>query len=225
MLDGKILTAVLASLAAIGTAMNGGSIDSSDLQSASENPLGTDFGDFMQGPLGAFAAYSDNPEPDTELEAKFKINDMTDQSLKVSSAILEADNLTDIKTEKRRITSQKELSFHNYNGRIDLGKPTDLDGNAKVITTNGVNITGGFEIKEEINSKRIVLTDVERSEIKLNEVTGSVRSSSTSTNITQEALDLDINSFSGNITILPDSREIILEGRVDKLDAGSVSLD
>lgn len=225
MLDGKILTAVLASLAVIGTTMNGGSIDSSELQSVKENPLSIDFDSFMPSSLGAFTEYMKNPEPDTDLDAEFKINDMTGQTLKISSATLKSNNLSKIKTGKRYITSESNLNFHKFSGEIDLDNPTELDGNTQSILTNGVNISGSFEIKKEIDTNKIVLTDVRRSKINLKGISGSIKSTSTSTNITNNNLDLKINSFSGNITILPRSSEMKLKGKVDKLDAGSVSLD
>lgn len=225
MLDGKILTAVLASLAAIGTAMNGGDIDSSDLTSVKENPLSTEFDGLMPGSLGAFTEYMKNPKPDTDLDAEFKINDLGGQKLKVSSATLKSNNLTSIKAENRQITSKSNLSFHKFSGDVNLGQTTAFDGDAQFVLTNGVNISGGFEVNKKVNATKIELKNVERSEIDLKHVSGSIKSDSTSTNIDNDSLNLKINSFTGNITILPSSNKMKLEGRVDKLDAGSVSLD
>lgn len=226
MLDGKILTAVLASLAAIGTAMNGGHIDSSELQDVRENPLSTDFGGLMPNSLGAFTQqYMQNPEPDTAIEAELMIGDVAGQTLSLSSDTLEANNLSKIKTSQRRITSDSNLEFNGFSGKINLGKPTNIEGNSKSIITNKVNISGGFDIEEELDTDKIVLTNVTRSKISLKKVSGSVKSDTASTNLTKDNLELDINSFSGNMTIYPKTGEMILSGKVDKMDAGSISLD
>lgn len=226
MLDGKILTAVLASLAMIGTAMNGGHVDSSELQDIRKNPLSTNFDRFMPGSLGAFTQqYMQNPEPDTALEAELMIGDVAGQNFRLSSGTMKANNLTKIKTNRRQITSDSDLEFNGFSGKINLGQPTDIEGSAESIITNGVNISGGFDIKEDLDTDKIVLTNVTRSKISLKKVSGLVRSDSISTNITKDNLELNINSFSGNMTIYPKTGKLLLSGKVDKMNAGSISLD
>ena len=225
MLDGKILTAVLASLAMIGTAMNGGHVDSSELQDIRKNPLSTNFDKLMPGSLGAFSAMMQNPEPDTALEAELMIGDVAGQTLRLSSGTMKADNLTKIKAGRRQITSTSDLEFNQYSGKINFGKPTNIEGSSESIITNDVNISGGFEIKEELDTDKIVLTNVTRSKISLKKVSGLIKSDSISTNITKDNLELNINSFSGNMTIHSKTGKMILSGEVDKMDAGSISLD
>lgn len=226
MLDGKILTAVLASLAIIGTAMNGGNVDSSQLQDIKKNPLSTDFDRFMPGSLGAFAQkYMQNPEPDTSLEAELKIGDVSGQSLEISSGRITVDNLTEIKTERRRIRSDSALEFNDFVGKINLGKPTNIEGSAEIIVANNVNISGGFTVKEELNTNKIDLRNVSRSKINLKKVSGIVKTDTSSTNLNENNLKLDINSFSGNMTVNPETGGLNLSGKVDKMDVGSISLD
>jgi hypothetical protein len=223
MLDGKILTAVFATLAALGTAMNGGHIDSGDLQDIKTSSNNRNFDSLMPESLGAFTELMQNPKPDTSVKVEVEIDDLSGQKMKISSASLYANNLTNVKIGKRRIESDEELKFYGFNGKVDPGTPTDFKGRSKGIVTSGVNISGRYSVEEEISTDRIVMTDVIRSEIKLNDISGSIKSNTSSTTIRDDETDLDINSFSGNITVLPRNRTFILDGKVNKLEAGDIS--
>lgn len=224
MLDGKVLTAVFASLAAIGAAMSGGAVDSADLQPENIDSS-TDFNveKYLPKSLDILRRFNQKPEPTTEIKAVLEVNGLQNQEIQSSKGSLYAQNITSADIGGREIDSDDDIIFYGYTGKILPGKPSKIDGRAEGVLTSNVNVSGRFRTEQEFETDIVYVKNVERTELSLKDINGDIESDSTSTQIKDSNIDLEINSFSGNITVRPENSTVELSGKVDKLSAGDVS--
>lgn len=223
MLDGKVLTAVLASLAAIGAAINGGDVSAERLQSNEISAPGEfSFNDIVPGSLGSLDNLLQNPEPENEVEAVFVSDDIDDEKLKVRNANLQAQNFTSISFGGKTAESDRPVVLYGFTGEVLPAATTEIKGRSRGFTTSGVNVSGNLDVQRELETGLVKARNVERSALELKEVSGSVSTNSSSTDI-EEARKVSINSFSGSITVFPGNSTIVLHGKVDRLESGSFS--
>jgi len=224
MLDGRVLAAVFASLAAIGAAMNGGAVNAVDLQPQNMGSSG-DFGleKHLPKSLQMLKNLQQNPEPTKKIEAHLEVNALNNQGIQISNGVLRARNVTSIEVGDRKVESDEEVKIYGYTGKVLPGKPSNIDGRAKGAISSGVNISGNFKARDKLETGLIKVENTERSKIKLKDIKGDIESNSTSARIRDSDIDLDINSFSGNITIDPRNETVRFSGKIDKLSAGDVS--
>ncbi|WP_414837011.1 hypothetical protein [Candidatus Nanohalococcus occultus] len=219
MLDTKVLAAVLVSLAAASIIVNGGNSFSMD--------EGLNFDEFTSADLsprnlGAFTGLIDRRDSDTPVKADLNFNGSLPQQVRLSSADLSPNNLTEITDGDRTIRSKTSFTLEGFSGTVTLDKPLTLDGTAQRASSNGVEISGSFQIREQVSSDRLVIENVTRSDFSLDTVEGDIESGSTSASISGTQLSAD--SFSGDLSFDFVESRLEMNGTVGRLDAGSVSL-
>ncbi|MFB6190367.1 MAG: hypothetical protein ABEJ91_02235 [Candidatus Nanohaloarchaea archaeon] len=223
MLDGKVLTAVLASLAAIGAAINGGDVNAERLQSNKISAPGEfSFNDLVPESISSLDKFLQNPEPENPVKAVFVSEDINDEKLKVKDARLRASNFTSISFGGKTATSDEQIALYGFTGELLPGEVTEVNGRSRGFTTSGVNISGSLQVRRELDADRISVTDVRRAALKLKEVSGTVSTNTSSAEV-KEPRKVSINSFSGSITVFPGNSTIVLDGKVDRLESGSFS--
>ncbi len=227
MLDGRILAAVLASIAAIAVGINGGGIaqglDADQVKSSSISAPGEfSFNELMPESLSSVTQFFQNPEPENSLRASLVADDISGETLKVRRASLTADNFTSLDFGSRHAASDGGITVYGFTGTVEPASTTDISGRANGFTSNGVNISGRLNFEKEIETRRIELEGVERTRLKLEDTSGSIKANSSTTRIRQER-QVNINSFSGDITVFPENNSVILDGKVDRLESGSFS--
>lgn len=220
-MDPKILAAVFASIAAL-TVSGSGSVD--DFQNF-------DPGNFLDGNIGDLPVDIDNiigqmtdrPEPENSITVTATLNS-EQASLSAENAILEVEAFDRLKSDSRVIESDQRISFRDFKGEILLEKNSSagLEGQSSGFSSSGVNVTEAMKINYDTNASRILLSNVERSKISLEDVDVEMNSEE-GTELSQSDSPLKMNSFSGDITVLPGENTIRFEGLVDRFEAGGAS--
>ncbi len=223
MLDGRILAAVFASLAAIAAAVGGGHVDAGSLKTDNFQNAKSGLGDLLPGPIRSIGDLFQNPEPETDMTAVLQVEDLGDRRLTVDAGTLFVKNLTSITINGKKLQSDEPIVFYGFSGWLKADQPLELKGRSKGLVSSGVNVSGSLGVSEDVDTSFIRIGKVERSALRFEGVTGRVESNSTSANIRSSETSLDINSFSGNISIYSSNGTVVLRGKVDSLTAGEVS--
>lgn len=224
MLDGKVLTAVLASVAAIAAAISGGGINAEAVKDSTVSAPGdSSFNSLIPESVPFVGDFLKNPQPENEVEAYLKYEDFEeDQSFTVRSASLKAENLSKFNLGARTVFSREKPVFRGFSGQIKPRAKTLIKGSASGFNAGGVNLSGTFKLKKEFATSHISLRGVKRSSLNIERVTGTISSNSSSTEI-KEATEFDVNSFTGSIDVYPGNRTLLLDGKVAELKAGAFS--
>lgn len=229
MLDGRVLTAVFASLAAVATAMSGGAIEAQDVRDSTLSAPGENsYNDIVPSSLQDLDMLSDffeNPEPETSVQAELKLTDLEDTSFTVSKSDLEVEALEQIAIDHRNMSSRNGFEFNDFEGEFNFNgnRSVKMSGSSQKIRSNGVNITGITRIDQTVETDRIQLEGIERTGLDINGVTGEFQSQGSTTSLEDPKI-LYIDSFSGDLTVDLVEEKVILDGRVHMLEAGPVSL-
>lgn len=224
MLDAKILSAVLASLAAVAAGMNGGAVDAQDLQSGDVSTDTFNFGD-SSNPLSIIKnLLNTRPEPKNAVRAELTVNNLYAEKVSGRESILSIDNYTEFDMGTRSVKSDEEIVFHGFTGDLQPGNETKIQGTAFSLITSGVNVSGMVNLQDSTSSETITLEDNRRTSLTFSQVRGNISSETMSTlQMGNAARPLSINSFSGDITVYPGNKTVILDGKVDRLEAGDFS--
>lgn len=224
MLDGKVLAAVFATLTAIGAAMNGGAVDTADLQPQNiDSSNGFNIQEYLPESLSVLSELQRNPEPTKHVEADLRVDGLQSQKIRVADGSLHASNVTSADIGGRNVNSDEKIVFYGFTGNMLPGKPTKIEGRGKGYLTSGVNVSGSFKANQEFETDLIKAEDVKRAKISLKDVKGTIESNTTSTQITDSGADLEISSFSGNISVRPHNDTVKLSGKIAELEAGDIS--
>lgn len=227
MLDGRVLAAVLASVAAIAAGINGGgvaqSMDADRVKSSSLSaPGGLSFSDVVPDSLSSLKQFVKNPEPENSVKAHLVAEDISDEKLNVKGASLTAGNFTSLSFGGKTARSSTQITVYGFTGNVEPDDITNINGRASGFRSNNVNVSGNIQVQREIETRVLELEGVERTRLNLEEATGVIEANSSSTDI-REAGKVRINSFSGDMTVFPMNGSIVIEGKVDRLDAGTFS--
>lgn len=219
MLDGKILAAVLASLAAFGIASGGqtmdGNMESMDIPSMDDlNPRS----------IGAFTGLIPKDTSTSEVTATLTYNKSRSQEAKFKSGTLNVSNMTSVSTGSQDIQSSNAISLHNFQGTVQASEKSLITGKTSSIYSNGVNISGDYNVEREITTSQIRAEGAVAPKLKFNDVNGEVVSGSTSAELTDSDTDVSIRSFEGDMRFNPLEGKIYLDGEVTSLKAGDVSI-
>lgn len=220
MLDGKILAAVLATLTAVAAGTGGSSFDTQDaIPEVPETPELPDL-----GPIDRLTEFLNTvPEPERDLKAELEVTSIEDDVIKFKGATIRASDLYSVNADKKRIMSEKPLTLKGFKGKFNPGRNTSLQGTISGVLTEGVNITGSMRVNVEMGSERIDVSDIGKTPLSLEGAKGSVSSGDAFTRFREGSRGLEVNSFSGNMTVYPENRTIYLNGKVDKLSYGNFS--
>ena len=224
-MDAQILTATLATLAAVFAGLNGGAFTVDDIQNNTEIP---DMQNSQQEGLTSMLPdiplldrLTQKPEPENPVKAQIKLQD--NPQLKLSKASLTAKQLTQIKSNRIKIDSDQEITLHKYTGQIQFAKNTSIKGTSQGANTSGVNITTPIKIQTQTTANQINIENTQKTPIKSSNA--SIQPTPDSDfGINTENTDLNINSFTGNITVHTKNKTLIIDGKVDKLKAGQYQI-
>jgi len=224
MLDAKILTAVLASLVAASFVVNGSAMDY-ETPEVEDVDTGFDFSSFIDDPVEQvrehFRSY---PEPENSVKANLTVENLHQQDITIRHAdTVQTGELRETGLGAYSMESENDIGLHSFNGQIDTGNVTLLEGNVESLTSNDVNVSGMMNVEEEVNTTHIQLRGVERTPLTLTDVGGSIESDDASTEFGEGSRVLEINSFSGDIDLYVENETVVIDGRVDRLEAGSFS--
>lgn len=223
MLDGKVLTAVLASLAAIAAAINGGGLDAEQVQSNKISAPGDfTFNDVVPESLSSLTRFLKNPEPENPVRAVFVSDDLNGEKLRVKDARLSAENFTSISFGGKSASSDEKITLYGFSGEVMPGELTELRGSSNGFVSSGVNVSGNLMVRKELETGFLLAKGFRRTRITLKDVSGVVNTNTSSARI-KKPRKVRINSFSGTLMVYPGNSTIVLDGRVDRLESGGFS--
>lgn len=216
-MDPKILAAVFASIAALTMSGTGSMEDIQNLESQSflqdfELPFELDniVGDIREGP---------EPENKARIDVRFK---SFETILEASGKSLIVKNYTHMNSTKRGFQSTQPVEFREFSGSIKLSNVTGITGESSGFHYQDLNYTQNMNLGLSTDTSEIRVREVERQKINLENVDIEFKSES-GTGINAENAPLNVNSFTGNITVYPDKKKMVLLGFVDQVEAGTTS--
>ncbi|MFB6241857.1 MAG: hypothetical protein ABEJ36_03585 [Candidatus Nanosalina sp.] len=215
-MDPKILAAVFASIAALAIGTGGTSVG--DLQDVNPQKL---IGSFMDSSTGFLDALKDRPVPNNSVRVTVELNSEKSR-LHLRESDLTVNNFRKLKSGSRTITSDEPLTFTGFTGDVVLEEDnkTLITGKSDGFVSSGVNFSKDFELDFRTDSDFIHAKNVNRTRIDLREVDVHMVSRKDDTVIRKGGSRLVINSFSGEVMIYPGNMTLVLQGMVDRLEAG-----
>lgn len=222
MLDAKILAAVFTTLTAVAATTGGGTVDKSQVKDMSfkmPELKGQNPSDYLRN---AKEMFTNKPEPDKDLKANFTV-DKIDDDLRLEEANLEPSELREISLSGNSMSSDKNIRFEGFTGKVKLGEEVSIKGNADTILSSGVNISGGSKVNEESEPESLTIEGVEKLNLNYDEVSGTVSSNSTETALDGSS-SVEIKSFSGDMRIDMENGSVSLDGKIHSLKAGELKI-
>lgn len=218
-MEARILAAVFASIMALAVGINGGSLNQADVEDIDPRDKNLLEGVFPES-VDIFSMLSERPEPVKEVS----INMIAagEEVLELSGGSFSAENLTSYGSESFSVSSDSEVTLTGFSGEIVFGNITEVSGRANGYLSSGVNSSRSFDFEQKLDTERVSVTDAEKVEISFSEVSGTVSSDSSTSTINNSNLEID--SFSGNITAYPDQKRYIFEGKINELQAGGLTV-
>lgn len=218
-MEARILAAVFASIMALAVGINGGSLNQADVEDIDAQHRNVLKGVFPES-VDIFSMLSNRAEPTKTVTVN--VTASSEESIKLSEASFSAKNLTSYKSESFSISSDSEVTLTGFSGEIVFGNSTEVSGRANGYLSSGVNSSRSFDFKKDLDTRKVSITDAERVKLGFSEVSGTVKSKSSTSTINNSNLEID--SFSGNITIYPRDNRYVLEGRINELTAGVLTV-
>ena len=213
----EILAATLTTLAAVFAGLNGGAFNTQDLTNA-EIPNGENTGNSIIPEIPFLNKLTQKPKPETPIKAEIKLP--KNASIPVKQAIIKIQGMQELNTKKLNITSDKDITLTQLIGKITLTNQTKIKGTATGLQTSGVKQTQKLKINTETQTKQIQVTDTYRTQLKHQNASISPKENTDfAINTTQQKLN--INSFTGNMTLNPQKQTMSINGLVDKVNAGN----
>ena len=221
-MDAKVLAAVLASLAAVFAGTNGGMFSTSDVRDvASEAPgVSTPSANSLLQDAPVIGGYFKKPEPTNDIKAKISVKGPA--QLQINNAKLEAQELTRIDSRTMKIGSDENILFKQFNGKVDFGNRSKLQGSSEGLSSSGVNLTTRLNLDTEVETPQIDVENTQKTAMNFRRASISPTENSDFPLNTEES-KLDVNSFTGDMTIYPANSTLIIQGKVATVDAGKTS--
>lgn len=213
------MAAVFASIIALAVGINGGALDKTDVQNIQPQQKDVLRSIFPKS-IDIFSMISSQPEATKTVVVN--VTAEGEEYLKVSQASISAGNLTSYSTDGFSVSSDSELVLTGFEGKITVDNTTEVSGSVSGYVTSGVNSSKDFRFEKELNSDTVYIKGAYRVKVDLSEVSGTVKSKSSTSRIDSSSLSID--SFTGNITLRPSENRYIFEGRIHKLEAGSLAI-
>jgi len=224
MLDAKVLAAVFASLTAVATTMNGGSIQP-DMAVEGISADGLSTPDFLGSDSGLEKLRSlltSRTEPANNIRATLEISDLDNEKVNLRKASIYISDLREVNLGSKTMSSDQDIVFNGVKGDIKLNEPVIVQGNANSVNSSGVNISGSVNLNQEINSSKIMIEEKGRSKISFSNVEADIAYK----NKSDQTLSTDrfkIDSFSGRTIIYLENNTVVLDGKINSLTAGEFS--
>jgi hypothetical protein len=219
-MEAKVLTAVFASLAAIFAGLNGGAFSAQDVRDVGSETPGintpsTSFGQY----LPFVGDYFQRPEPENEVKAQIVVGE--DSSVSLRKAGVKAVKLTKVDSRSMQIDSNEDIYFRRFSGDLNFGNQTSIKGSTSGLETSGVNITTGIDLATEFDTNRIDVENTQKTNMKFS--SASIRPANSDFPIDDSGTDVNVKSFTGDITIHTSNRTLIIDGKVHRIEAGKTS--
>lgn len=218
-MEARILAAVFASIMALAVGINGGSLNQADVEDIDSQHKNILEGIFPES-VDIFSMLSSRAEPVKTVD--INVTAVGEESIELSDASFSAANLTSYSSESFSISSDSEVTLTGFSGEIVFGNTTEVSGRATGYLSSGVNSSRSFDFEKDLNTERVSVTDAERVEISFSEVSGTVSSDSSTSTINNSNMEID--SFSGNITAYPGEKRYVFEGKINELKAGGLTV-
>lgn len=207
-MDLKILAAVFTTLAAVFVAMNAGGL------SAPENGTG------LQGLLPGFLS-PEPAQPQTPVSANIKV--LTDNTTLNVNGNVTIDGLTQYLSDDVDIQSNSDIEFKNFEGNLMIGNKSRISGSAEGFTSNGVQVARNFQLEKQLNTSLIQIKGAERVGLRFERADIDLEATNSSSGITETNTSVNIESFTGNITVMPEQMSISLDGNISTVEAGQTT--
>lgn len=218
-MEARILAAVFASIMALAVGINGGSLNQADVEDIDSQHKNLLEGIFPES-IDIFSMMSNRAEPTKTVTVN--VTASNEESIELSDASFSAENLTSYSSESFSISSDSEVTLTGFSGEIVFGNTTEVSGSATGYLSSGVNSSRSFDFEKELDTERVSVTGAERVKISFSEVSGTVESDSSTSTINNS--DLEVDSFSGNITAYPEDDRYVFEGKINELKAGGLTV-
>jgi len=213
----EILAATLTTLAAVFAGLNGGAFTAQDLTNA-EIPNAENTGNSIIPDIPFLNKLTQKPEPETPIKAEIKLP--KNASIPVKQAKTKIQGMQKLKTQKLNLTSDQDITLTQFTGKITNTNQTKIKGKATGLKTSGVKQRQKLKINTETQTKQIQVTDTYRTQLKYQNASISPKENTDfAINTTQQKLN--INSFTGNITLNLQNQQMSINGLVDKVNAGN----
>lgn len=214
-MDPRILAAVFASIAAL-TVSGTGAIDSFDELNSGGLTDGIEIPSTIDDVIGHI---TENPEPEhrVTITAEFK---SVETQLEIGESTLTASNFTSLESDARKIESSENVEFSDFTGLLKISNTTVLQGRSEGISSGPLNLTEDMHLNLETDAEELTVSDAERMPVSMDNVDIELNADA-GTDITTDNAPLEINSFTGKITVRPEVGTVVFEGLVDTVDAGS----
>lgn len=211
-MDMKILAAVFITLAAVFVVINTGEAQPQNLRTGTSGLSSIVSGLFS----------SPNPQAETKVEADIKV--LSRNTTMNVNGDLTVKGLEKYISGNVDIKSDKDIKFKNFEGQIFIGNNTTIDGNVEGFTSKGVQVAKNFRLEKEINTTQINVVEAERVGVSFGSADIDVEATNSSTSLTKSNTTVQIDSFTGNMTVLPRQMELSLNGKINTLKAGSTTI-
>lgn len=213
-MDLKVLTAVFFTLAVIIVGTNTGMIDGSMLEDLQE--------DGLSGLLdGLFSGFESRPEPNISVELEVEYRGKED--LKIRDADVMISNLTRYAVNEVPIDSDGPITFAGLTGDSSFSNMTRVSGEAdRLLLHGGGSVNRTVELDYSGSTDRVKMQGQEKVPVSVENAT--VRLISDSVSGTYRNRSLSIDSFSGNMTVFPGNKTILLSGQVHRLSVGELKI-
>ncbi|MFB6115302.1 MAG: hypothetical protein ABEK04_03340 [Candidatus Nanohalobium sp.] len=208
-MDLKILAAVFLTLTAVFVVINAGGLQAE--------------GGGMSGLSGLLSGFFSNPNPQPETEISADIKVLSKNTTINANGNLTVKGLNQYISENVDIKSRGDIKFINFNGKIWIGNTTKISGNVEGFTSNGVQVAKSFKLQKTVNTTQINVTGAERIALDFESANIDLEATNSSTSLRKTNTTVSINSFTGNMSVRPPAMEVELNGKINRLKAGSTT--
>lgn len=210
MFDGKTVTAVFVSLAIIAVLTSGQNIQTPDNLGNGSLDLGSLL------PSGEQNNFQDQPVPNNTVEADFTA-DLNNKTLQVYQTNITSQNLNSINSIG--LNSEQPITLRGFTGTVNLeGKNVKLVGDAEGYSTSNVDVQRIFQVNNTHSTSQLTLETV-KFQNTFNQTKGTIQDPSGQSSETADKVIF--NSFTGTLVLNLETKNVRLNGKVDRLESGS----
>lgn len=211
-MDMKILAAVFITLSAVFVVINTGEAQTQDFRTGTSGLSGMISGLFS----------TPNPQAETQVEADIKV--LSPNTTMNVNGDLTVKGLDKYISNNVDIKSNNDIKFKNFDGQIFIGNNTTVTGNVEGFTSNGVQVAKSFRLEKEVNTTQVNVTGAERVSLDFRSADIDLQAKNSSTSLSKSNTTIQIDSFTGNMTVRPQVMELSLIGEINTLRAGSTTI-
>ena len=218
-MDPKIMAAVFASIAAIAVGTGG----TGTIQNFQEMSPGEIIGQFSNSPSDIISDLREKPVPENPVRITATIDG--EETVTGTGEKLILKDFTQVASEQRNISSDSDITFSDFSGRLEFESKnlSAVEGSSSGFSSSGLSFSQPIQISAVTDADEIKFSNIAKQSISLGSVDVKIDSRKDSTVIEKEDTSLDVNSFTGIISYYHGNSTIVLEGKVDKVEAGGTS--